>query len=70
MSNIVDFREFAKHRRDALRAELVFWDFWISYWDFWSGFMPALEPSTARNTMDFSSSFPFAALGKLWPRSA
>jgi hypothetical protein len=44
MSNIVDFREFAKHRREALRAELVFWDFWISYWDFWSGFMPNLEP--------------------------
>jgi|HubBroStandDraft_6_1064221.scaffolds.fasta_scaffold1992318_2 hypothetical protein len=70
MSNIVDFREFAKRRREALRAELVFWDFWISYWDFWYGFMPNLEPSMARYTMDFGSSFPFAVLGKQWPRSA
>jgi hypothetical protein len=64
MSNIVDFREFAKSRREALRAELSFWDFWISYWDFWYGFMPNPEPSKARYAMDFRSSFPFAMLGK------
>ena len=70
MSNIVDFREFAKRRREALRAELVFWDMWISYWDFWYGLMPNLEASTARSMMDFKSNFPFAFLGKQSSRSA